>query len=98
MPYSNPTTDSTPARFLAVLALLFLLGTQVLESAHNHQANDPVSSCVLCQSGIGAALPASIPITTVIAATGVLLVLLRIRAKSDAVSTAYLPRGPPSNT
>jgi hypothetical protein len=98
MTYSNPTINSTSARLLAVLALLFLLGAQVLESAHNHQANDSVSTCVLCSSGVGAALPTSIPSTAVIAATGVLLVSPRNQEKDDVVFTAYLPRGPPSNT
>jgi hypothetical protein len=98
MPYSHPTSNTTPARFLALLALLFMLGAQVLESAHNHSASESVSTCVLAHSGAGTALPVSIPSLPVIVAIGILLVLLRTPAKLSAESTAYLPRGPPSNT
>tara|TARA_B110000503_G_scaffold68107_1_gene106515 strand:+ start:53582 stop:53875 length:294 start_codon:yes stop_codon:yes gene_type:complete len=97
MPYSHPTSNTTPARFLAVLALLFMLGAQVLESAHNHPADESTSTCVLAHSGAGTALPVSIPSLPVIVAIGILLVL-RTPAKLSAVSTAHLPRGPPSNT
>ena len=99
MSYTNPTVNSTSARFLAVLALVFLLGAQVLEASHNHSPSDSVTtSCVLSHSGIGAALPATIPTTPAIVAASVPLLSLRTQAKINAVSSAYLPRGPPGNT
>lgn len=99
MSYRNPTGNNTPARFLAVLALLFMLGAQVLESAHYHDASgESVASCVLCHSGAGTALPTSISSTAAIIAIGVLLLLLGPQKKLATVFTANLPRGPPGNT
>ena len=99
MSYRNPTGNNTPARFLAVLALLFMLGAQVLESAHYHDASgESVASCVLCHSGAGTALPTSISSTAAIIAIGVLLLLLGPQKTLATVFTENLPRGPPGNT
>lgn len=99
MSYRNPTGNNTPTRLLAVLALLFMLGAQVLESAHYHDASgESVTSCALCHSGAGTALPTSISSTAAFIAIGVLLLLLGPQLTLATVSSANLPRGPPSNT
>ena len=95
---SRPTHYTVPARFLAVLALLFMLCVQVLEVSHNHPASDPVSSCFLCHTGTAAVLPTSVPGVPVIVATGILLVLLYTQAIIPLVLRANLTRGPPLNS
>ncbi|MAT90972.1 MAG: hypothetical protein CME59_08960 [Halioglobus sp.] len=49
----------TLARALALLALLAVLGGQVLETQHSHALTDPVAGCLLCQGAASAALPAA---------------------------------------
>jgi hypothetical protein len=49
-----------PQRFawlLAVLAVLFVCGTQVLEVGHSHMAESSAEGCLLCSGVTSAALP-----------------------------------------
>jgi cytochrome c553 len=92
------TRSGHTARFFAVLALLLVLGAQVLESAHYHATGEPISSCVQCHSAHGAALAAHIPGMAIFIAGAVLLFFLRARSNDTPVVTAFLPRGPPGNS
>lgn len=95
---SKPTSNTTLARYWVLLALLFMLGLQVLETSHHHPASESVSSCVQCHSGTGIALPGNIPVTPIIIAVGIVLVMLRMQVIIPPVLTAHLPRGPPANS
>tara|TARA_R110002049_G_scaffold56036_1_gene154847 strand:- start:963 stop:1259 length:297 start_codon:yes stop_codon:yes gene_type:complete len=98
MSYGSPTHRRSAARFWVGLALLFMLGAQALEASHHHPANESLSTCVLLHSGTGVALPTTIPTTPVLAAIGILLILLRAQTVVQPLLAAYSPRGPPRNS
>jgi hypothetical protein len=98
----TPSPLSTHARFrrtrtLALVALLCVLGVQVLEAGHMHSLGDGSAQCLLCKST---------PLLATVAATTLLLVLALaavkgpVRYRLAVLSPRFhhrRARGPPSD-
>jgi hypothetical protein len=81
-------------RLLSVLALLALLGGQVMEAGHDHGASNPAAECLLCQ---GAADLAAVSSSDRGAADTSAAPCSPLQSTGAPASpfTAYTARGPP---
>lgn len=87
-------TASTTSRLLAVLALLCVLGTQVVETAHQHPLDETSAHCLLCKNPAPAALSSAGPLLASIALAAV-IALARTSATLIAWYQPRQSRGPP---
>lgn len=87
------------SRALALLAVLCLLGMQVMETnlSHSHSGDGTVAECLLCKSSADTviAVPALAPLSLALVA---IAVVFWAGIAPAAVSRPYDSRGPPRNS
>jgi len=84
-------------RLLSLLALVAVLGGQLLESGHSHAFLDPATQCLLCQ-GAGPALTGNSTLHIAPESTAIVPEGAVIPGTIVAPISRYTPRGPPINT
>jgi hypothetical protein len=82
------------SRALAVLTLLFVCGTQVIEAGHGHTAEDLSVDCLLCSDVTGAVILGVSSLTQSKTVSDQQIVANVLRTKSS-VAFSRAPRGPP---
>ena len=83
-------------RLLSALAMLALLGGQVVEAGHDHGVSNPTAECLLCQGAADLAAVSSGDRGAADTSAALYPPLQRTGAPASAF-TAYTARGPPHN-
>lgn len=86
-----------PLRAFALLALLAVFGTQLLEVSHSHDSQDAPAHCLLCKGSADTAVPSSAPSIAPFALADAAATISPCGAAS-APTYQQPARGPPLNT
>ncbi|MEZ5568965.1 MAG: hypothetical protein R3E54_11585 [Halioglobus sp.] len=91
------STASVPLRAFALLALLAVFGTQLLEVSHSHGTQEASAHCLLCKGSADTALPTAAPGIAPFALADAVAVFAA-RGAASAPTYRQPARGPPLNT
>lgn len=82
------------SRFLVIVALLFVCGTQALEVSHSHAVDDSTVNCLLCNGAASGTLACS-PQPSILKAVPDRIALAEFLPPLVSPEYRPAPRGPP---